>query len=84
MDDFDKIEATRDEVVVSNTPARYFCAWIEDWEEEGIKKEDPVNETHLLAKGPDNGYVQLIAGKDIIHWTKPKKKNGWWLRYFGI
>jgi hypothetical protein len=30
----------------------------------------------LQWRDPNNGYVKLIAGKDIIHWTKPTKKNG--------
>jgi hypothetical protein len=82
MDDFDKINCGGD-VVVDNTPIRYFRAWIEEWELEAIKKQDPVNETKLLAKygglqwrDPDNGNNKLISDKDKLHWSKPTKKNG--------
>jgi hypothetical protein len=82
MDDFLNVEAEMGEVVDLGS-ARYFCAWVEDWEVEAIKKQDPVNETRLLAtygglqwRDPDNGYKKLIAGKDEVSWTKPTKKNG--------
>jgi hypothetical protein len=69
--------------VVDNTPACYFRAWIEDWEIAAEKKEDPVNETRLLAKygglewrDPDNGNIKLILDKEQLHWSPWTKKNG--------
>jgi hypothetical protein len=47
-DDF--FNVVGNEIVVDNTPPRYFQAWLEDWETKTVKKEDPVNETRLLAK----------------------------------
>jgi hypothetical protein len=38
MVDFDKVECD-DDVVVDNTPVRYFRAWIEEWETLAIKNK---------------------------------------------
>jgi hypothetical protein len=82
LDDFTNEMATGN-VVVDNTPAQYFQAWIEDWEVKAQKQKDPVNETKLLAKygglkwrDPDNGNAKLIADKNKLHWRDWTKKKG--------
>jgi hypothetical protein len=40
MDDFNKVECG-DDVVVDDTPIRYFRAWIEGWELDAIKNNIP-------------------------------------------
>jgi hypothetical protein len=81
-DDFYNV-VRNENVAVYNTPAHYFQVWIEDWEKKAIKKQDPVNETKLLAKygglqwrDPDNGNIKLIADKDQLHWSPWTKKWG--------
>lgn len=62
---------------------RIFKAYIEDWEEEAIKKRDIVNKTKLLSKyggltwkDPDNGNTVLNSSSTLLKWTRITKTGG--------
>jgi hypothetical protein len=57
--------------------ARLFNAWIEDWEEDAIKRKDPVNEAKLLKKygglhwlDPDNNNIELFSERNYMYWHR--------------
>jgi hypothetical protein len=65
----------------SEKPTNIFKTWMEDWEEEAIKKQDPVSEAFFLRKyegvqwfDPDNKLV-YYSDKESLEW-KQRTKNG--------
>jgi hypothetical protein len=64
---------------------REFNAWIEDWEQEAIRKNDPVAENKLLKKygglmwkDPDNNDMLFLSDSDSMQWFRPTKSGGGW------
>ena len=61
---------------------RVFHAWVEEWEEEDRRKNDPVAEARLLTKyknlvfnDPDTGATMSIYDKNMEFWRG--RGNGW-------
>jgi hypothetical protein len=54
-------------------PSRIFRAWVEDWEKENMKKEDPVSEARILEKYKDLTWYDpdtqkmFTTGNDKTH-----------------
>jgi hypothetical protein len=68
----------------SNKPKRIFKAWLEDWEVEAIRKNDPVAENQLLRKygglmwkDPDCTETKyFLADSNSMKWYRLTKNNG--------
>ena len=66
---------------------RIFRAWLEDWEEEMLRQNDPVAEAQLLEKyknlvfhDPDNDTTYTVHDKNLEYHRRNKKKGidgGW-------
>ena len=64
-------------------PKRIFRAWIEDWEQPLLKKNDIVAEIRLCEKykglkfyDPDNECQYTVYEKNL-EWTRGQR-GGWW------
>ena len=62
---------------------RIFRAWLEAWETEVIKKQDPVNEAKLLQKygglmwlDPDTDK-KFMASREVMHWNPMRDCRGY-------
>lgn len=79
-DDFYNSDGENEEV---EKPKRIFKAFIEDWEEDAIKKRDIVNKTKLISKyggltwkDPDHGNMVLRSSTTMLKWTRVTKHGG--------
>ena len=69
--------------LASQKPARIFRAWLEQWEQDSLKKNDPVMEARLLEKyrdlvffDPDTGH-NFMVGSDSMIFQGGRKGAGW-------
>ena len=63
---------------------RIFRAWVEDWEEEARKKNDPVSEAHLLHKYKNLVFSDPDTGNTFSIWEhnmefRQGRGNGWFV-----
>ena len=62
---------------------RIFRAWVEDWELEAIRKQDPVNEAKILQKyknlvfhdWENGGVIQTIYDQNLEWYRKSRAMN---------
>ena len=66
----------------NQSPKRHFRAWIEEWEEDLLKKNDIIAEVRLLEKykdlvfyDPDNDCIYTVWDKNL-EWQRGR--NGGW------
>jgi hypothetical protein len=82
-DDFERMIDEENEEKDTKKAPRVFKAFIEDWEQDAMKKRDPVNEAKLLKKygglswnDPDNNNAVLTAHGKTMHWARVTKTGG--------
>jgi hypothetical protein len=84
MQDLQDVGVDTNELTETST-TRFFRAWMEDWELEGMKDNDAVMEARLLEKykglaffDPDDRKTYTVA-KENLEFRRGRKDGGWYL-----